>query len=96
METRPCREPFPLFLRRSALKVYAEDGRPVSELDLSAFFKFLPGKSLEAFSTEHASGSVSQASSILEAVRQSWFYEEIRPLDALCCINRMRGAEFGR
>ena len=25
---------------------------------------------------------------------QSWFYEEIRPLDALCCINRMRGAEF--
>ena len=53
---------------RSALKVYAEDGRPVSELNLSAFFKFLPGKPLEAFSTEHASGSVSQASSILEAV----------------------------
>ncbi|MBQ2099463.1 MAG: hypothetical protein II477_00165 [Lachnospiraceae bacterium] len=53
---------------RSALKVYAEDGRPVSELDLSAFFKFLPGKPLESFSTEHASGSVSQASSILEAV----------------------------
>jgi len=25
---------------------------------------------------------------------QSWFYEEIRPLDALCCINRMRGVEF--
>ncbi|MBR6478256.1 MAG: hypothetical protein IKS85_07390, partial [Lachnospiraceae bacterium] len=25
---------------------------------------------------------------------QSWFYEEIRPLDALCCINRMRGATF--
>lgn len=52
----------------SALKVYAEDGRPVSELDLSAFFKFLPGKPLEAFCTEHASGSVSQASNILEAV----------------------------
>lgn len=52
----------------SALKVYAEDGRPVSQLNLSAFFKFLPGKPLEAFSTEHASGSVSQASSILEAV----------------------------
>ena len=53
---------------RSTLKVYAEDGRPVSKLNLSAFFKFLPGKPLEAFSTEHASGSVSQASSILEAV----------------------------
>ena len=53
---------------RSALKVYAEDGRPVSELNLSAFFKFLPGRPLEAFSTEHASGSVSQASNILEAV----------------------------
>jgi len=25
---------------------------------------------------------------------QSWFYEEVRPLDALCCINRMRGARF--
>ena len=53
---------------KSALKVYAEDGRPVSELDLSAFFKFLPGKPLDAFSTDHASGSVSQASNILEAV----------------------------
>ena len=52
----------------SALKAYAEDGRPVSEMDLSAFFRFLPGKSLDAFSTDHASGSVSQASNILEAV----------------------------
>ena len=53
---------------RSALKVYAEDGRPVSMLDLSAFFKFLPGKPLEEFCTPHASGSVSQASNIIEAV----------------------------
>ncbi|MBQ9488512.1 MAG: hypothetical protein IKO03_03850 [Lachnospiraceae bacterium] len=52
----------------SALKVYAEDGRPVSGLDMSAFFRFLPGKSLLDFSTDHASGSVSQASNILEAV----------------------------
>ena len=28
----------------SALKMYAEDGRPVSELDLSPFFKYLPGR----------------------------------------------------
>lgn len=27
----------------SALKIYAEDGGPVSGLDLSPFFRFLPG-----------------------------------------------------
>ncbi len=53
----------------SALKIYAEDGRPVSDLDLSPFFKFLPGaSSLKNFSTLHASGSVSQAANIIEAV----------------------------
>lgn len=53
----------------SALKIYAEDGRPVSDLDISPFFKFLPGDTkLENFSTLHASGSVSQASNIVEAV----------------------------
>ncbi len=53
----------------SALKIYAEDGRPVSELDLSPFFKYLPGgTALKNFSTPHASGSVSQAANIIEAV----------------------------
>ena len=53
----------------SALKIYAEDGRPVSNLDISPFFKFLPGNTkLKNFSTLHASGSVSQASNIIEAV----------------------------
>lgn len=53
----------------SALKIYAEDGRPVSELDLSPFFKYLPGGApLHEFSTPHASGSVSQAANIIEAV----------------------------
>ena len=53
----------------SALKIYAEDGRPVSGLDLSPFFRFLPGKTkLEAYTTLHASGSVSQAANIIEAV----------------------------
>ena len=53
----------------SALKMYAEDGRPVSELDLSPFFKYLPGRAeLQRFSTLHASGSVSQAANIIEAV----------------------------
>lgn len=53
----------------SALKIYAEDGRPVSELDLSPFFRYLPGgMALAEFSTPHASGSVSQAANIIEAV----------------------------
>lgn len=53
----------------SALKIYAEDGRPVSGLDLSPFFKYLPGGApLREFSTLHASGSVSQAANIIEAV----------------------------
>lgn len=28
----------------SALKICAEDGRPVSNLDISPFFRFLPGQ----------------------------------------------------
>lgn len=53
----------------SALKIYAEDGRPVAGLDLSPFFRFLPGReSLRAYTTPHASGSVSQAANIIEAV----------------------------
>ena len=53
----------------SALKIYAEDGRPVHSLDMSPFFKYLPGDaSVSDFSTFHASGSVSQAANIIEAV----------------------------
>lgn len=52
----------------SALKMYAEDGRPVSELDLSPFFKYLPSYTeLQKFSTFYASGSVSQAANIIES-----------------------------
>lgn len=50
-------------------KIYAEDGRPVHHMDLSLFFHGQnPGISFENFSTAHASGSVSQAANILEAV----------------------------
>lgn len=53
----------------SALKIYAEDGRPIQNLDLAPFFKYLPNNiKLNDFSTPHASGSVSQAANILEAV----------------------------
>ena len=52
-----------------ALKIYAEDARPVSELDLAPFFKYLPDcTDMCEFSTLHASGSVSQAANIVEAV----------------------------
>ncbi len=53
----------------TALKIYAEDGRPVHNLDLSPFFRYLPqNQDIRDFSTTHASGSVSQAANIIEAV----------------------------
>lgn len=53
----------------SALKICAEDGRPVGSVDLRPFFGALPGgKDVGSFSTPHASGSVSQAAGIVEAV----------------------------
>lgn len=53
----------------TALKIYAEDGRPVHNMDMSPFFKYLPnGIDTKEFSTLHASGSVSQAANIIEAV----------------------------
>jgi len=52
-----------------ALKIYAEDGRPVTNLDMSPFYKYFPGGAdVKMFSTHHASGSVSQAANIIEAV----------------------------
>lgn len=53
----------------SAVKIGAEDGRPVFDVDISPFFRSLPGGAdCRDFSTLHASGSVSQAAGILEAV----------------------------
>lgn len=53
----------------SACKVYAEDGRYLSDTNLSPFFSWLPGTNdPHAFRTPHASGSVSQAANIMEAV----------------------------
>ena len=52
-----------------ALKIYAEDGRPVKSLDMSPFYKYFPNNAdVKKFSTHHASGSVSQAANIIEAV----------------------------
>ncbi len=53
----------------TACKIYAEDGRNVQTTDLSPFFSHMPGAGgAHAFSTVHASGSVSQAANIVEAV----------------------------
>ncbi len=53
----------------AAVKVRAEDGRSVAGVDISPFINHLPqGKSTEHFSTPDASGSTSQATSIIEAV----------------------------
>ena len=55
--------------RANALKLRAEDGRAVSNLDLSLFIHDLPnGKDTHCFSTEDASGSTSQAAGVMEGI----------------------------
>lgn len=56
-------------LTPAAMKVRAADGRAVTSVDVSAFINGLPGgASTTSFSTENASGSTSQAASIVEAI----------------------------
>ena len=53
----------------AAVKVRAEDGRSVAGVNLSPFINHLPqGRSTIQFSTQNASGSTSQAASIIEAL----------------------------
>ena len=52
----------------TAVKVRAEDGRAISKVNISPFIDRLPfGRDTNAFSTENASGSTSQAANIIEA-----------------------------
>jgi len=52
-----------------AVKIRAEDGRSVSAVDISPFIGELPGgRTTEAFSTDLASGSTSQAAALVEAL----------------------------
>lgn len=52
-----------------AVKVRAADGRAVAGVDLTPFISHLPGgRDTSSFSTMNASGSTSQAASIMEAV----------------------------
>ena len=54
----------------SATKVRAADGRAVTGVDISAFISHLPGSiDTTNFSTENASGSTSQAASIIESLQ---------------------------
>ena len=46
----------------------AEDGRYVANEDISMFFSYIPFQDIRNFSTKHASGSISQAANIIEAV----------------------------
>jgi predicted ABC-class ATPase len=52
-----------------AVKLRAEDGRSISDVDISPFINHLPnGRDTSRFSTEDASGSTSQAAGLMEAV----------------------------
>ena len=51
------------------VKVRAEDGRRVAQVDISSFLRGLPGgRSTAPFATEDASGSTSQAAAVVEAL----------------------------
>jgi len=52
----------------SAVTISAEDGRSVKHVNISPFIKWLPGGDARDFSTDHASGSTSQAANIMETV----------------------------
>ncbi|MDL2250914.1 ABC-ATPase domain-containing protein [Lachnospiraceae bacterium OttesenSCG-928-J05] len=53
----------------TAMKVRAEDGRKITDVDISLFINHLPNeKDTESFSTLDASGSTSQAASIIEGI----------------------------
>ena len=55
--------------RATTVKLRAEDGRRVCKVNISGFLTDLPGgRSTAPFSTEDASGSTSQAASIVEAL----------------------------
>lgn len=53
----------------TALKLRAEDGRSIRQVDISLFIKDLPNKKdTSCFSTEDASGSTSQAAGVIEGI----------------------------
>lgn len=53
---------------RSLAVTNAEDGRYVANEDISMFFSDIPFQNIRDFTTKHASGSISQAANIIEAI----------------------------
>ena len=51
-----------------SMKITAEDGRSVQNVNVEPFIGWIPNGSVRDFSTEHASGSTSQAANIMEAI----------------------------
>lgn len=77
------------------VSIRAEDGRSVSEVDISAFVRDIPfGKDTRAFSTRNASGSTSQASAIMEALeigaRVLLFDEDVCATNAMIRDSKMQ------
>lgn len=77
------------------VKVRAEDGRAVTDVDISAFLHQLPGgRPTRPFHTEDASGSTSQAAAIVEAVeagaRTLLFDEDTSATNLMVRDTRMR------
>jgi predicted ABC-class ATPase len=52
----------------SALSIAVEEGRPVYDIDMSPFFTAIPSADPTHFKTQNASGSTSQAATLLEAL----------------------------
>lgn len=78
-----------------AIKVRAEDGRAITGTDISLFIGSLPGGGdTNAFCTENASGSTSQAAAITEAIecgsRALLIDEDTSATNLLLRDNRMR------
>ena len=58
-----------VFSDNSSVKIRAEDGRSISQTDISMFINNLPNKmDTSCFSTQNASGSTSQAANVVEAI----------------------------
>ena len=59
----------------TAMKIRAEDGRSITNTDISMFINNLPNrKDTVSFDTEDASGSTSQAANVVEAIETEFFF----------------------
>lgn len=79
----------------TACKIYAEDGRYIENTDISPFFSYMPGnQNIKEFSSSKASGSVSQAVNIIEAVyggsRLLLIDEDTSATNFMICDEHMR------